>query len=267
VSFCADGIWLFSKEFAILTVNKYSAVFVRSNKSTFYYSGFPPTNANLAMSRRQSRSKSSNSESKHDQGLSVRSSGQKRRLSALTLVTVLIVAGSYYWFRFKPPPLVSVQQPTVADGYRAAIATEPENYKAHYNLGLVLQSQGKNDEAIFHYQRAIEITGGDVRYHNNLGAALSATGKLDEAIRHFNQAIEFDPNNSEVRFNFGNALFLQEKLEEAMVQFRRTIQLKPDHAKAHNNLAVALKKSGYLKEAFQHRNEAMRLERSQQGLD
>ena len=134
-------------------------------------------------------------------------------------------------------------------------------------IGFVLQSQGKLDEAISHYRRAVALSGNQARYHNNLGAALAVQDNLDEAIDHFNQAIKCEPDNAEAIFNLGNVFFSQEKLADAINQYRRVIELKPDYAKAHNNLAVALKKTGHLQEAYQHRYEAMRLERMQQGAD
>ena len=228
------------------------------------------------MSRRQRRSKGPNS--KREQlgdskalrpvivGASAPRSTRKWGLLAVVGITVLVVAGSYYWFDFESPPLEPLGANSQADFYRRVLASDPENDEAHYNLGLLLQSQGKLDEAVFHYRRAIEMSGDDASYHNNLGAALADLREFDEAVEHFNRAITLDNDFAEAHVNLGNALFSQEKLEDAIVHFRRAIELKPDYVKAHNNLAVALKQMGHLDEAYRHRFEAMRLEQAQKVL-
>lgn len=193
-----------------------------------------------------------------------RPAGNRGLLSAIGIM-ILVAIGSYYWFNSEPPPVESLDRNSQADFYRKVLASDPENNEAQYNLGLVLQSQGKVDEAVAHYRRAIAISGENAGYHNNLGAALAGLGKFDKAVEHFNQAISIDPQNAESEFNLGNALMSQEKIEEAIGHYRQAIKLKPDYGKAHNNLAVALKQTGHLDEAFRHRYEAMRLETAQKG--
>ncbi|MCC5657103.1 tetratricopeptide repeat protein [Nostoc sp. XA010] len=41
--------------------------------------------------------------------------------------------------------------------YQTAIALQPDLVEAHYNLGVVLQQQGKWEEAIACYQKALEF--------------------------------------------------------------------------------------------------------------
>jgi tetratricopeptide (TPR) repeat protein len=220
------------------------------------------------MSRGKSMSKKSNPKSRKQPSPTTNESvdSQKWWLPTILVIATMLVIASYFWFDYQSPPLPIAAQKSPADVYYSMISENPENHDAHYNLGLVLQSQGKLEEAITHYRQAIALSGGDARYHNNLGAALAATRKVDEAIEHFNQAIALDPTNAGAFCNLGNAYFSQEKIEEAKNQYRRAIEIKPDYAKAHNNLAVALKQTGQLKQAYQHRYEAMRLERAQQGL-
>ena len=218
------------------------------------------------MSRRQRKSKGSSSTHRRSGDSAVANAKTAERtaspawnwwLLTLIAVTTLTVAGGYFWFTSETPTHNHVKRSSPVDVYRTAIVTNPKNHDAHYNLGFVLQSQGKLDEAISHYRQAVALSDGQARYHNNLGVALAVQDNLDEAIDHFNLAIKCDPDNAEAIFNLGNALFSQEKLADAITQYRRTLELKPDYAKAHNNLAVALKKTGHLEQAYQHRYEAM----------
>ena len=56
---------------------------------------------------------------------------------------------------------------------------------AHNQLGRELVAQGKLEEGIDCFRRAIEVKSDDVESHHNLGGALLARGKLDEAIASF----------------------------------------------------------------------------------
>src|SRR5690606_37875343 len=51
--------------------------------------------------------------------------------------------------------------------FRAAIDREPEYAAAHNNLGLALSRQGKNTEAITHYDHAIQLENDNPEFWHN----------------------------------------------------------------------------------------------------
>ena len=53
---------------------------------------------------------------------------------------------------------------------------KPDYAEAHNNLGNALQDQGKLDEAIACYRRALELKPDYAEAHTNLGIALQARG-------------------------------------------------------------------------------------------
>ncbi len=57
------------------------------------------------------------------------------------------------------------------------------------------------DEAIFHYQKALEINPDYAKAHNHLGTALLQKGKVDEAIFHYQKALQIAPDYAEPRNN------------------------------------------------------------------
>ena len=69
-------------------------------------------------------------------------------------------------------------------------------------------------------------------------------GKLDEAIACYRRALERKPDSVEVHGNLGNALRDKGKLDEAVACYRRALELKPDSAEGHNNLGIAFKEQG-----------------------
>ena len=62
------------------------------------------------------------------------------------------------------------------------------------------------DEAIREYQEALRLQPDDAKAHNNLGIALDQKGQLDEAIRQYQEAIRLKPDYALAHNNFGYAL-------------------------------------------------------------
>lgn len=57
------------------------------------------------------------------------------------------------------------------------------------------------NEAIFRWQQVINIDPDDSKAHNNLGVAYEAVGKMDEAIAAYQRAAELEPDNKYYRLN------------------------------------------------------------------
>ena len=85
------------------------------------------------------------------------------------------------------------------------LACTSRNPLAHYNLGVALAGRGRFDEAIAHFQKALEIKPDYAEAHANLGAALAGRGRVDEAIAHYQKALEIKPDYAEAHCNLGSA--------------------------------------------------------------
>ena len=121
------------------------------------------------------------------------------------------------------------------------LAKNPGAGMAHSNLAGVLDSQGRTDEALFHFREALRIveeSSFKVDYalaHNNVGFALLRTGEIQLAVQHLNRALEIDPGHARAHNNLGVVCESEGRLEEAIVHFRLALQRKPDYAKARTN--------------------------------
>lgn len=149
--------------------------------------------------------------------------------------------------------------------YHEAIRIDPDDVEALINLSNVLKSQGKLEEAIGHYRRALRINPTYSIAHNALGVALARQGKIDEAIGHFREALRIDPTNPTnawVHANLGNLLASQGELERAIEHYRWAVQMEPEFADAHERLGRLLAQHGKRDEAIQHIEEALRIMKS-----
>jgi tetratricopeptide (TPR) repeat protein len=139
------------------------------------------------------------------------------------------------------------------------LACTTNNSMANLEFGNALQQEGNADEAIAHFQSALQIEPGLMPAHNNLGYALLQKGRVDEAIAHFQKALQISPNNADICINLGNALLLKGRVDNSITQYQKALQIKPDSAGANYNLGNALLQKGREDEAIAHFQKALEL--------
>lgn len=81
------------------------------------------------------------------------------------------------------------QLASAVKAFEQAIAIDPNNATAYYNLGVAHRIRGYLEPAIAAYQKAIALQPNYAEAYQNLGVALFKLGKLPESLNAFNQAI------------------------------------------------------------------------------
>ena len=140
------------------------------------------------------------------------------------------------------------------------LACTSDNFIAQNNLGNALVQEGAVDEAIAHFQKALQIKPDYAEAHNNLGNALLQKGSVNEAMVHYQKALQIQPDYADAHYNLGNALLQRGAVDEAIVHFQKALQIQPDYAKAHNNLGNALLQKGAVDEAIAHYQKALQIQ-------
>jgi tetratricopeptide (TPR) repeat protein len=133
--------------------------------------------------------------------------------------------------------------------WRTTLAKNPNATMAQINLGNLLYQQGRPNEAIVHFEKALELQPTSVDAHSNLGAALLNLGRVDEAIAHLRRAVEIQPTAVNAHNNLGNALLQKSQVNEALIEFQRAVELAPGVAGAQYNLGTALLQAGRARDA------------------
>ncbi len=117
------------------------------------------------------------------------------------------------------------------------------------NLGAALQDDGRADDAVARYRRALEIQPDYVPAYNNLGVALRAGGHTDDAVRVYRDGLALRDDYPDLHYNLANALLALNRPDEAAEHLRKATAGTPDSAGAHNNLGTALAEKGQFAEA------------------
>ena len=144
-----------------------------------------------------------------------------------------------------------------------AVAKLPDNSRAHYNLGVVLDRSHEPTAAMALYEEALRLEPGYAEAHNNLAVLLAGIpGRIPEALAHYEEALRLKPDYAETHNNLANALAeIPGRMPEAIAQYEEALRLMPDYAEAHYNLANALAGiPGRVSEAIAHYEAALRLE-------
>ena len=140
-----------------------------------------------------------------------------------------------------------------------ALALQPEDASAHYNLGLALFQSGQTVRAIQEYESALQFSPDYPEAHNNLGSALSSLGRLDEAVVQFQKAVDLDPTRAGAQTNLATMLLREGRATEAIPHFEAALRRDPENAATHNSAGMALAAAGQIDQALGHLERAATL--------
>jgi Tfp pilus assembly protein PilF len=83
-----------------------------------------------------------------------------------------------------------------------ALADVREDAKQQVAFGIAVAQRGLWREAIYRWEKAIEIDPSYASAYNDLAIGYEHEGQLDKARRAYERALELDPNNVQIRQNF-----------------------------------------------------------------
>jgi protein O-mannosyl-transferase len=136
----------------------------------------------------------------------------------------------------------------------------PNSWMAHSNLGTALLRLGRVDEAIVHYNKALEIDPNYATGHNNLGNAFLRIGQLEESLAHLQKALAIDPTYPEAHNNLGNTLLQMGRVDEAIAHYNKAVEIDPKYVEAHNNLGAVFLQIGRREESLAHLQKALEID-------
>lgn len=125
----------------------------------------------------------------------------------------------------------------------------PNSYRVHHLLGRMHGDEGKIEEAIKHYQVALELRPYSINDLLELGSIYDSIEKFDEGIEQFQTALKFKPSEPMFYYYLGNFYSGKGMLNEAIPQYQTAVRLNPDFTEVHYNLGILYLKSGIIDKA------------------
>lgn len=142
--------------------------------------------------------------------------------------------------------------------WRESLAFNPENFRAHSQLGRLLLDNGRYDEAVASYKMALALSPDNIDVQNLYGAALAGQGDLGGAEDILRGILRANPENVKAMINLGDLLDSKGDDVGARELYEMALRLESDNAYAHNNLGVMLIGSGEVGLALAHFEAATR---------
>lgn len=136
--------------------------------------------------------------------------------------------------------------------YRAVLAKNELDARAHNNLGLLYQSKNLLDESAHELQRALVIDPANAVAHNNYGVTLLQQGRADEALVEFDAALRLAPRSIDPLVN--RALAQRDVGQPGLARetLLRALSIEPKNPSAHYNLAQLYDRTSETASAVEH---------------
>ncbi|RJP17808.1 MAG: glycosyltransferase [Candidatus Abyssobacteria bacterium SURF_5] len=134
----------------------------------------------------------------------------------------------------------------------------PNDYKAHYELGVIEARLGMMEDANFSFEKSLRLEDGFAPAHYDLGVVLLSAGRLREAAEEFEAASQLDPKNYDSLYNLAVTLQRLNREREAESAYRRLLERYPADSKALNNLGALYASIGRVTEAEEAFQKAMK---------
>jgi Flp pilus assembly protein TadD len=114
-------------------------------------------------------------------------------------------------------------------------------------------------DAVAYNEYALGLNPNDARAHTELGKVKFFQGIAAEAIPHLRAAMQIQPDYDEPHYYLGLLYRMQKKPDEAKAEFTVAVRLNPDNFKTHGNLGSLALEEGNMIEASTHFQDALRL--------
>jgi tetratricopeptide (TPR) repeat protein len=171
-----------------------------------------------------------------------------------------------------------------AEALEEAVARDPDNFAAHFNLAYARTMLGERNRAIAAYRKVLELKPGLYQAQLNLGILLLEAEQAAEALpllkeaaaqqpnqfqphyhlaraldaladdagaeAHFRKAVTIDPKSAPARIGLGRALANQLKFDEALAAYREAAELDAEFRIYLIELAARLEEKGHAERAI-----------------
>jgi tetratricopeptide (TPR) repeat protein len=110
-----------------------------------------------------------------------------------------------------------------------AVALEPDNEQAQFNLSNALFQKKQYDSALIHAQKTITLNPGHEKANQLAGIILYEQGQLNQALIYFNAALTINPKSTAAHHYKGIIFLRQKRTDKALASFKKALVHDPDN--------------------------------------
>jgi len=130
------------------------------------------------------------------------------------------------------------------DLLRVAVAAEPDYFYAHFALANVYSMDGRHEEAISEYERALVGNPDPGVVLVDMGNAYRAMGDYARSVEYYEKALALDEAGLAANLGMGTTLEAMGKTAEALAHYERALEADPTYAPAVHAKAALLMRLG-----------------------
>jgi tetratricopeptide (TPR) repeat protein/transglutaminase-like putative cysteine protease len=136
--------------------------------------------------------------------------------------------------------------------FQRVIASQPDYPMVHFNLGIVLFTEGKTDAALGEFHKQEDLTPTDVGTYEAAAFSMARVGRSDDAIGEWRRLLKANPQNTLAPLRVGQLLSLQGKYSEAIEELEPAVKSSPDNVDLQYSLGTAYLKNGKTDKGVEH---------------
>ena len=138
----------------------------------------------------------------------------------------------------------------MADQYKQAIATNPNDAQLYFSLGGVYDELSRVTDAAAQYRQALERDPTHAEANYKLGMIERNLERPASAIKLYRQAIKYRTEQKRAHFYLGEMLLQQKNFKAAAEAFSQAVKAEPNHVQSYAKLGNAHMRAGNHQDAL-----------------
>lgn len=143
--------------------------------------------------------------------------------------------------------------------FNRAIEIDPDLAKAYSNRGMAYQRKGLYDLAISDYDKSLYLNPDDAEIYNKRGFSWYKKGDIDRATGDFNRALEINPQSAVAYFYRGLVFHKKGELERTIEDCSKVLEINPEHSEAYSIRCLVWFEKGELDRAIMDCDKALKI--------
>src|SRR4051812_3486856 len=129
--------------------------------------------------------------------------------------------------------------PEAEAALRKFITVDPQNAKAHVQLGTVLLESNQNEAAIKELAAASGLAISDLALLRNVAELYATHSLYQQAAQQYSAVLRLNPKDADAHYGFGVVLMQLRRFDGAQSELQRAVTMQPEIKEAYGDLAVA----------------------------